>query len=637
MSFQNSSSLYAVIVAAFFSSATAHAEEAVAPDSIADTIIVTASRVTDEMREIGSAVSVITRDDLSRGQITFVKDALRDLPGVVITSDRPGDLTGMSIRGSSNDEILWLIDGIELGDPSAISTEFRSDHLASADIDRIEVLRGNQSSLYGSDAIGGVVNIITKRATQDGLSANVEGEAGAYGTRMGAASILGKSGAVDFRLTASGYRHDGLSVADPKTGPAGAITEKDEYWRYGFSGRIGLAASDNLSFQLIGLWQDSFSDLDNAPDSDNDDTAKSREHAFAGQGSFKSSDGHFKADLTASRYAIRRLYHGIYNLPEGDMYKGYKDSVRLALSYSGIEAVTLAAGANWEQEKTDQLTSFSGDFQEHISTRSAYGEVALRPLTGMTLTGAVRVDDNSRFGTFDTYRGTIAYLVGPLKLRASYGTGAKAPGLYQLFDPRSGNPYLKAETSRGGDVGFDLALKEGLALQMSYFFNHKRNEISYDYARDTSPPHNLSSEGYSQYGRSRAQGVEIGLTAQPFAWLNLSQSFGFTDHEVDNSKTGDGPYRDSGKASYSGTTAVTLTPDDRSSLTARLRYRDGDKSGWAGDTRAYAVVDLLGSYALSEKVEIYGRVVNLFDKWYQASYGTQTLGLSAYGGVRLSF
>lgn len=599
-------------------------DEAANPDS---TIIVTASRVTDQAREIGSAVAVIDRDTLQRHQTIFVKDILQYVPGVVISSDRPGTLTGVSIRGSDNDEVLWLIDGIELGDPSSISTEFRSDHLLSRDIERIEVLRGNQSSLYGSDAIGGVVNIITRRASEDGLRFEAEAEAGSYDMLSGGASVLGRNGPFDFRLTASGYRDDGLSIADPRTGTG---VEKDEYWRYGFSGRAGFQATDTLSFQAIGFWQDSFADLDNTT-SDSDDTVTNEQYAFAGQGSYKSLDGMVKADLIGSRYAIDRRYFGMWNRAEGDRYDGTKDELTLNLAYGGEGVVSVAAGGNLEWEKTTQTTNFSGVFDAKVDTRSVYGEVALRPVAGMTITGAARVDDNSRFGSFDTYRGTFAYALGALKLRASYGTGAKAPGLYQLFDPSYGNPGLKVQTSRGGDVGLDLAMLDGLSIQASYFWNRKKNEISFDSGRPL-------FGGYDNYGRTRTEGVEIGVTARPLPWLSVSQTYAYIDHEVKDDRRVANAYVNSGRPKFTGSTEVTLTPVERATFTARARYRDGDSSSlFSPAVRGFTTVDLLGSYGITDRIELYGRVVNLFDKWYQVNYGTQTMGLSAFGGVRVGF
>ena len=612
---------------ALAAAAPAYAESA---DGLAtedrENIVVTASRAISEPREIGSAVTVIGREELARNQITFLKDILIDTPGVLVSTDRPGNYASVSIRGSNNDEVLWLIDGIELGDPSSTSTQFQADHLIAADVARIEVLRGNQSSLYGSDAIGGVINIITQRATEDGIKVNAEAEAGSHGTLNGGASILGKSGPFDFRLTATGYRHDGPSLTDPRTAPK-PVTEDDEYWRYGFSGRAGVEASPNLSFQVNGFWLDSFSDLDNTT-ADTLNTVKKREYAFAGQGFYKSSDERLKVKLTGSRYVARRLYFGTSNRADGDLYKGTKDSLSLDVSYDTGELVSLAAGGSLEREKTDQVTKYSGDFLEKISTRSAYGEIALRPAEGLTLTGAARIDDNSRFGTFDTYRGTVAYAVGAFKFRASYGTGAKSPGLYQLFDPTYGNPNLKAESSRGGDIGVDVALNDTFTLQASYFFLQKKNEIVFDGSR---PPFG----GYDQWARTRARGVELGVTARPASWLQISQSFTFTDHEAQNVVTG--VYADSGRPKTTATSAVTILPVDGAELTVRARFRDDDSSGYGGATRAYTVVDLLGSYRISENIELFGRVVNLFDKWYQASYGTNTLGRSVYGGVRVSF
>jgi vitamin B12 transporter len=605
--------------------APAYAETAedLKADNLGD-IVVTASRAVSAPREIGSAVAVITQENLDRNQITFVKDALIDVPGLAVSTDRPGNYTSVSIRGSNNDEVLWLVDGIKLGDPSATSTEFRAEHLIAADIARIEVLRGNQSSLYGSDAIGGVINIITQRATEDGIKINAEAEGGSHGTLNGGASVLGKSGPVDFRLTATGYRHDGPSLTDPRSATK-PVTEDDEYWRYGFSGRVGVEASTNLSFQVNGFWADSFSDLDNTG-SDSLNTVKKREYGLAGQGFYKSDDDKLKVRLSAGRFVARRLYFGTSNRAEGDLYQGTRDNLSLDVSYDTGKLLSLAAGGNLERENSDQTTRYSGDFNAHISTRSAYGELALRPAQGLTLTGAARVDDNSRFGTFDTYRGTLAYVTGPVKFRASYGSGAKAPGLYQLFDPTYGNAGLKAEKSRGGDLGVDVTLNETLSVSASYFFLNKTNEIEWNSSVG-------QFGGYRQWGKTRAKGFELGLSAHPLPWLLLNQSLTYTDHEVaaDNVR-----YTDSGRPKLSSTSSVTVMPMEGAELTARVRYRDGDETGRLA-TKRHAVVDLLGSYQISQHVQLFGRVTNLFDTWYQTYQHSNSLGRSVYGGVRVNF
>lgn len=622
-------SLTAFSLALFTTTAPAAWAQDAAPvedHTIDHTIIVTASRAVADAHEIGSAISVISEYDLARGQITFVKDALQDIPGVVVSTDRPGDFSNVSIRGSNNDEVLWLVDGIELGDPSSISTQHQADHMITADIGRIEVLRGNQSSLYGSDAIGGVINIITKRATREGIEVNTDLEVGSYGTVNAGASLLGKTGPLDFRVTTTGYRHEGPSLTDPATA-TGPASERDAYWRYGLSGRAGVKASKNIEFQVVGFWLDSFSDLDDST-SDSQDTVEHSEYALAAQGEYKSDSGAFSAKATASRYAVERVYFGTWYRADGDVYEGTKDQLALDLKYDNGGLISLAAGGNLEWEDTDQLTNFSGIFIAGIDTKSAYGEIAVRPVPGLTLTGAARLDDNSRFGSFDTYRGTVAYAVGPAKLRASYGTGAKAPGLYQLFDPTYGNANLLVETSEGWDVGLDVTLGHGLAAQASYFATNKTNEIVFDGSR---PPFG----GYDQWGRTKSGGVEVGIVARPTDWLRLGQTFTYINHRQDDDL--DGVYTESGKPKYVASSSVTVYPIETIELTARARYRDGDATGFGGATDDYVVFDLLGSYRYSDSAEIYARIVNLFDEQYQVSYGKNALGMSIYGGVRMAF
>jgi len=594
-------------------------------------VVISASRVPLKPSEIGSAVTVVTAEDLKREQVTFLKDVFQDIAGLQISSDRPGDLTSVSIRGSDNDQVLYLIDGIELGDPSSTSTQYQSDHLTTADIARVEVLRGNQSSLYGSDAIGGVVNIITKRAKDDGLLFSAQGEYGSNETLNGATSIIGKKGALDFRLTASGYKHNGPSLADPATGTA---PELDEYWRYGFSGRVGAAVTSNIELQLIGFWQNSHSDLDNST-SDSSDTVRKKEWAYAGQASYRSDDNAWRANATASRYVAQRRYFGTYNRAEGDFFEGTKDVLAANVSYDKGGVFGVAAGANYEAEYTDQVTAFSGVFDKKITTKSAFAELALRPVQGLTVTGAARIDDNSRFGSFDTYRVTGAYAIGDaigvggIKLRASYGSGAKAPGLYQLFDPTYGNPNLQVETSEGGDVGVDLDFGSAFSAQVSYFFAKTRNEILFDCVATKA----AGEKGcYLNLGKTRKSGVELAFSVRPTDWLSFRQSLTYLD--ADQYLTG--KWQSLRRPEFTGSTSVTLTPIERLSFTARLRHRDNSQIS-TRRLKGYEVVDLLASFGITDNVEVYGRVTNLFDKQYQMSYGKNALGRSAYGGIRLNF
>ncbi len=585
-------------------------------------VVVSASRANLKPREIGSAFSVITADDLQTGQISVLRDSLQDLPGIQISNNRPGGFSNLSIRGSDNDQVLVLVDGIELGDPSSTSTQFQMDHLTSLDVARIEVLRGNQSSLYGSDAIGGVVNIITKRATEDGLILNGELEGGSFGTISGGMSLYGKTGPVDVRLTASGHHNDGPSLAAPTAGPS---VEPDAYSRYGFSGRIGVQVTEDLEIAATGFLSRTESDLDGTgTDVSSNRKVDKDENAAAIQVSHSAFEGKWRNSLLAGIYEARRLYYGDFTRPEGDQYLGTKKNLTFTSAVDPADWVSVVVGGNLEEESTDQITSFSGDFLAKIDTRSVFGEVALKPVENLTITGAFRYDDNSQFGGFDTYRGTIAYVMpaalagGDLKLRASYGTGAKAPGLYQLYDPTYGNPNLTVEESRGWDVGFDLNWADpAINLTVTYFQNHVEDEIEF------------ILNGYQMGGEAKYRGIEVGATARITDWLSVSQSYTYLSSRALPAD------RWKGRPRHSGTTSVTVYPWEDLSITARARFKSENlSSGPARPVDGFVTVDLLVNYRINETLELYGRIVNLFDEDYMLNWGNSTYGLSGFVGVR---
>lgn len=603
-------------------------------ESRQDTVTVTASRLNLAPREIGSAITAIDRVAIEAGQVIALKEVLQDVPGMQITAGRPGGSTSVSIRGSDNDQVLFLFDGIELGDPSSTSTQFSSDNMTSLDIERVEVLRGNQSSLYGSDAIGGVINIITQRATENGIRINAEAEAGGYAgvssqhgdhlLKRGGVSLLGKNGALDYRLSATGTVTEGPSIADPRTGTN--VTEDDDYWVWALSGRIGYRFYETFSGQIVSFYNSSSTDLDNTT-SDSPNNVDKKDLGLAAQLIHETEDGAWKNELTLSRYNAERLYFGPSYSVTGDLYDGTKDAALFVSRYSGFDKVQVSAGLSWEDESTDQVTRYSGSFREGITTSSVFAEFAFRPVEALSITVAGRLDDNERFGQFDTYRVTGAYFLpatlagGDVKFRASYGTGAKAPGLYQLFDPTYGNADLKVETSEGYDAGVDVNWANA-AFELSVFNTDIEDEIAFGYPADK------PFGGYIQFGQTKAQGVELGGRFTPTDWLSLSQSFMVLDAQ--NEQTS----RWLGRPRYSGSTSATAQLTGRFDVTTRLRYRSDNASSYGGRTAGFITLDLLGSYDLTERIELYGRLLNALDHDYQLSYGRNELNRSLYLGIR---
>lgn len=581
-----------------------------------DIILVTGNRTRLETRRIGSSVSIVGAEQIARDQSLLVKDLLQDVPGVQIGNDRPGAVTGLSLRGSDNDQVLVLLDGRELGDPSNISTEYYFDHLRAGDVERIEILRGNQSSLYGSDAIGGVINIVTRRAADDGLGVKLEAEGGSYGTQRLDVGALGRAGSIDYLLALNSYAADGPSMADPNAGPA---VEDDAYDHRGVTARFGWQASDALRLELLGTQSDTATDLDGTGEDAAFWSRVDKDEAAYAVALTHDAGGRWHHQLDLSRYDAERNYQ-----TNGDRYTGIKENIRFVSSVEATRRVSLAFGFDQEREDTDQLTSFSGSFAADNGTDSLFAEAAVMPTEALTLTFASRSDDNDRFGRFATERITAAYQLGSVgpetRLRASIGTGAKAPGLYQLFDPAFGNAALEVEESEGFDIGVDLSWSGGASFSVGYFANDIGNEIDF-----------LWPEGYLNLGATETRGVEL-YAAVPLA-RRIDWSLSYTYLSAEDAATGSWL----GRPRNAATSQLTARPGERLSLTARARYRSENAASFGGITAGFVVWDLLGSFELSERLEVFGRLVNLFDEDYQYEWGMSTYDRSVYAGLRLRY
>jgi vitamin B12 transporter len=590
---------------------------AVAQVETDDTIFVTGSRMRLASAAIGSAVSIVDRTEIEANQILLGKDILQDVPGFQVSNDRPGAVTSVYVRGADNDQVLVLMDGQELGDPSNIMTQFQFDHLQAAEIERIEILRGNQSSLYGSDAIGGVINIITRRPRADGLDLNLGAEAGSYGLRRLDVGVSGRSGDIDYRVSIGSLTADGPSRADPNAGPA---DEDDSYENLGLSGRLGVRLTTSLRLEMQGFASETDTELDGTGQDATFLPSVAKDESKLGLGLFHDSrDGRWHQELNISTYGADRVYR-----TSGDRLSGDKDNLRLSSAFDASDLIALALGFDHEEESTDQLTSFSGSFLAENETDSWFGELALTPIEALTLTFAARRDDNERFGAFDTYRVTAAWLLateGPeTKLRASWGTGAKAPGLYQLFDPSFGNSELGVEESEGYDIGVDVYWSSGALLEVSYFDNDLENEIDFAFPG-----------GYLNRGRTRAKGVETHVAMPLGERIDWSLSYTYLDSR--DRQSGDWL----GRPRNAATTSISIAATSRLDLIARARYRSMNEASFGGTTNSFVVVDVLGRFALRENLEVYGRIVNLFDEDYQYEWGSSTYDLSAFAGVRIRY
>jgi vitamin B12 transporter len=578
-------------------------------------VVITATRLSIAPENLGSAVTVITKADLDRLQSPSVAAALRTVPGVTITEGGAfGGATGVKIRGMLSEQTLILIDGVVINDPSSPGAAADIARLAISSVERIEVLRGAQSPIYGSAAMGGIVNIIT-RSAKGGYGGEASVEGGSFGTVRGQVSVHGGTDKVQANITLGASDTDGISKADARDGNP----EADGYSDRLAAAKLRLTPSDAVAITLYGRTQVANTDFDGSDPSppygltDSDAGNRTEESLLGFEAHITAAPG-THITLNANRSLIAR------DDDDAGVPTFWADGVRDAVR---LDVDGKAGAHSWLVGLEHVQQSFETQYDAPASqtTISAYAQTVLR-LGALSLNLGGRVDDTSAFGTATTGRiGAVYALSDALRLRASYGTGFKTPSLFQSTFYCCGatgpNVDLVPEHNRSADLGFDWTGSR-TTLGGQVFWQTARDLIDFDYF----------AGGYVNISATRNLGVELFGSYQVSEDWTLRASA--TALDAQNTDTGTRLDR---VPHYAGTVSVDYTPNDRMHLGADLRLRTPltDTSGTAG---GYGIVTLRGGYNIGQNTELYARIENLFDSPYQEVFGYGTPGRSAYIGVR---
>ena len=414
-----------------------------------DTVVVTATRIEQPVAETGSTVRIIDAEDIAALGFSQALDAIAGAPGVTVNQNGSfGGAASVRVRGASSAQTLVLIDGVSVNDASAPGGGFNFARLDTENIERVEILSGPQSTLWGSDAIGGVVSVTTKRP-DEGLGGSLFAQAGSYGAFRGGASASGGGRAGDFRLAATRLETDGISRADERNGNP----EEDAFETLALTARGGLNLSRDSRIEGSLLWNDADTEFDSfrfgAQGNVGDGDEVSRTEEFSGHLALKMShlDGRLDNLLLVGRSEIDRE-----NLSDGAQ-SFEAQGQRTLFRYQGTLAVNarnaLVVGAEREE------ASASGD---DSSINGLFALYQWRPAEPVTLTGGLRSDDHERFGAETTARVTAAVRAVPnLTLRASWAEGFKAPTIFQTTffccGAPAANDALRPERSEGVDFG----------------------------------------------------------------------------------------------------------------------------------------------------------------------------------------
>lgn len=603
-------------------------------------VIVTANRAEMPVERVGLSVSVIGADDLARLQVPGVTEALRSVPGVAATrSGGIGTISSVFVRGASSGHTVALIDGVKINDPASTEGGFDFGRLMTGAVERIEIVRGPQSVLWGSQAIGGVVNIITRKASADTPQGTLQAEYGYRDTVDLVANGGVRSGALSLSGGALYFRTDGISAFSDARGG----TERDGAEQYGGNLNLSVAMTDALSADLRGWYSHSEADLDGGfPFGDNASYNRTREAiGYAGL-NWNGLNGRWRNRVA---YAITDVRRDDFNPDATPQHQndtlGRNERVEYQATFAIADGWLAVAGAEREWQRFTTATDFgfgAGALGGKARMTSVYGQFTATPLAGLTATVGVRHDDHSRFGGHTTFAANAAWTPdhGATVLRASYGEGFKAPSLYQLYS-EYGNLSLAPETAQSWDVGVVHKALDGAAqIGVTWFRRKTRNLIDFvscTAAGDPSPLCDYPFDGYyDNVAASVTRGIETELRLRPTDALLVDFSYSWMKPK-DLTTGRDLSRRPRHKAYASIDYRWPFGLSAGASLTHVGASYDNPFS--ATRNADYVLTDIRASYPVTGRIDLYGRIENLFDADYETVAGYGSPGRAAYVGVRM--
>lgn len=606
----------------------------------------------------GNSVTVITAREIEERNTHTVLDLLKTVPGVFVTSNGGmGTTSSVFIRGADSKNTLVMLDGIILNDPSNANRSADLSDINLDQVERIEVVRGAMSVMYGSNATSGVINIITRKGTRDPeIHASVQG--GSFGTWKTGGHASGTLDKLTYAVSGSYLTREGFSIADKDNSQipqAGNTDEKDGYDNLTLSGNFGFEFNDNFNVSSTLRYVDSEVDLDDyeggysgdnissswvpdpvtgtwvntlVPNPDGPTDKRSESEQLAGQIGINNRfyNGRFESILSWKFNRNDRQAYDNDNLPWYD-YKGESDE----FSWQGnidFDTHVLSMGAEYFNETMESLSSGISEIDTHtlsywLQDQFFYGE-------NLVLIAGARLDDHNAFGRKTTFRISPSYDIPAThtRVKASFGTGFRSPSLFELYSVY-GNPDLEPEKSRGWDLGVEQGvLNDRMTLGVTYWEMDFENRIGYDW---------LISKYNQLEGDTETRGVEVFAAWTPLTDLSVNLSYTYTHtRDPEGNRLVRRPRNQVGlTASYRFLEKWQVGMDarwvDERAASPFALDKDGNPVGTLDD---YTVVNLSGSCDISDRVQIFARVENLFDEYYEEAFSYATPGLSGYVGLK---
>lgn len=608
------------------------------PDVLLPSLVVTPDRVPTEPGKTTGTVTVITNQEMQDRQLRTATDVLRTVPGVSVQqSGGPGTQTSVFVRGSNSNHVLVLIDGVNVSDPSTANGAVDFAHFLTENLDRIEVVRGPMSTLYGSQAIGGVINMVTK-AGKGPLNVGAYTELGTRLTSNSGGYLRGSVGRFDYNLTAAFTYSPNDTIVPARFWPPNGFVDIDPYRNVTLAGRLGFQIDDNTRVNYFGRFIDTQVKYDQV--GLEDPNAGGFTQQFFNRLEFDGSyfDGRWKPTIGINYSTIYRHDQDFPSLqnPMPFTQDAYYNGRRLAVDFKNqinvTDNVMVLAGVDydrtWAYSNADGALGWGTMAQTGL-----YGQVKTTLFDDLTLSLGGRVDLNDTFGTVSTWRAGATYLFRQTdtRLKASYGTAFKAPSLFELYGTGffcGGNRNIQPEYSRGWEAGVEQSLfNKRVNVSVTYFFNTFNNLIQ-------CPPPFLALQNVAN---AQSQGFEFVLDAAITNWLDFHFDYTYTlARNVDtdqplvrrpvsvfnvravarpwsNVRLGAGVLQVSERNDFNAVTGAPMQP------------------------APYTLVRLTAAYDVRPNVELFARAENVLNRVYEEPEGFQAPYFQAFFGVKAKF
>lgn len=640
-----------ISAAALAAAIPAYADEAEADAADDGHIVVTATRAPTELSAAPPSITVLDKTAIDRSQDIGATELLLRTPGITFSRNGGyGTATSLRIRGAESDHTVVVIDGVKMNDPASAGGGYNFANLLIGDIDRIEVMRGPQSTLWGSQAIGGVVNLVTA-AAQKPLEGSFDIEAGSRETVNARAALGGSTGPVRWRIAGQSFTTDGVSAIAPAFGGV----EKDGYRNRSLTGRAEVTLAPSVSVDLRGYYSSARVEFDSTS-GDSPEYALNEEYlGYAGL-NFALLGGRFSNRVA---YSQTRTNRDNFNPARARALSYESSGENRRFEYQGDIALSerISAVIGLENERAQfhsrspagaLSTPLPAFVRGEAEATSAYGQLSVSPFDGLTLTGGLRYDDHNRYGGRTLFAaGGVWRLQTGTVLRASYGEGFKAPTLYQLFS-EYGNTALDPERAKGWEAGVEQHLFDGaLTFGATWFDRTTRGQIIYNSCAATSPDPLCLTPGdpatrrwgyYSNVARGEAHGVEA-AAALNLGGFRLDGNYSWIANEDRSVGTANFGNRLPRRPRHAANASIGYAFGFGLDVGAALRWSGASFDNAANTTRlgAYTLVDLRAEYRLSDAVRIFARAENLFDETYMTAYRYGSLGRSVTAGLRGRF